>query len=52
MRKDFNTFYIVKKDDTIDKIALKYGVNPTSILINNLITPKMIKEGCILYIKR
>ncbi len=51
MKKDYNAFYIVKKGDTIDKIALKYNTNPTTILINNLISPKMIKEGCILYIK-
>jgi len=52
MKKEFNTFYIVKRGDTIEKIAAKYNVNPTAILINNYITPKMIKEGCILFIKR
>lgn len=52
MKKEYNIFYIVKKGDTIDKIAEKYNVHPTSILINNYLTPKMIKEGCILFIKK
>ena len=43
--------YIVKENDTIDKIAQKYGLNPTLILINNSITPHMIKKGNILFIK-
>lgn len=52
MKKEFNTFYIVKKGDTIDKIAKNYGVNATSILIINNITPKMVRPGSVLYIKR
>lgn len=51
MKKEFNTFYIVQKGDTIEKIAEKYQINATSILIRNNITPKMIKEGKVLYIK-
>lgn len=52
MKKDYNIFYIVQKGDTIDKIAKKYQINPTTILINNFISPQMIKEGCVLFIKK
>ena len=52
MKKQFNNFYIVKKGESINTIAEKYGVNPTTILIENHITPLMIKEGCVLFIKR
>ncbi len=52
MKKEFNQFYIVKQGDTIDKIAQKYGVSALSILIENAISPKMIREGFVLFIKR
>lgn len=52
MKKDFNDFYIVQKNDTIDSIASKYNTNPTSILIKNHMSPKMIKEGTVLFIER
>ncbi len=51
MKKFLNEFYIVQKKDTIDSIAKKYDVNAMIILITNNITPKMLKEGMLLYIK-
>lgn len=42
--------YVVRRGDTINSIAKKYGVNPTTILIVNSITPKL-KEGQVIYIK-
>lgn len=51
MKKELNLFYTVKKGDTVNSIAQMYKVSPTSILIINSITPKMINEGYVLYIK-
>lgn len=52
MKKEFNKLYIVQKNDTIESIAKKYNVSTLSILIANNITPSMIKENLVLYIKR
>ncbi len=52
MKKEYNQFYIIKKGDTIDKIAEKYHVSPISILIDNSVSPKNLKEGHILFIRR
>ena len=52
MKKFLNNLYIVKKGDTIESIAKKYMINSMSILLQNNVTPKMIKEGMILYISR
>ncbi len=51
MKKEFNQIYIVKENDTLELISKKYNVCPISILINNNITPKMIKKGKVLIIK-
>lgn len=51
MKKEFNSLYIVQQDDNIEKIAQKYNVSTISILINNNITPNMIKKGMVLHIK-
>ncbi len=45
-----NRIYHVKDGDTLESIAKEFGVNPTYILIENNITPKMISKGMILYI--
>lgn len=51
MKICLNKIYVVQKFDTIDTIAKKYNVNPFSILIKNNLTPKMIKEGIVLFIE-
>ncbi len=51
MKKYKDEIYVVKKEDTLSSIATAYGVNPVTILVSNNCTPKMIKEGLILYIK-
>lgn len=51
MKKEFNKLYIVEQGDTIEKIAHKYNVSTLSILITNNITPSMIKQGMVLFIK-
>ena len=47
MKKEFNTLYIVQSNETVETIAKKYGVSELSILINNNITPNMIKKSLI-----
>lgn len=44
--------YRVKKGDTLKSIAIKYGVNPTQILVENAITPSQIREGFIISITK
>ena len=50
MIKENNRFYIVKKDDNLEKIAQKYNISPIKVLILNNLTPEMIKEGQVLFI--
>lgn len=52
MKKEYNQIYIVKENDSIEKIAEKYNVSTLSILIANNVTPKMIKKGKVLFIKK
>lgn len=52
MRKEYNQIYIVREGDNIENISKKYAVSPLSILISNNITPKMVKKGKVLVIKR
>lgn len=51
MKKEYNQIYIVKEHDSIDSISKKYGLSPLKILIDNNVSPKMIKKGKILFIK-
>ena len=51
MKKEFNKYYLVKEDETIESIATKLNKNPLEILLSNRITPNMIKKGLVLYIK-
>ena len=50
MKIENNQIYVIKKGDTLASIAQKYKVNPTTILISNNISTKMIREGFVLYI--
>lgn len=45
-----NQLYKIKENDTLNSIALKFNINPTSILLVNNITPKNIRKGFVLYI--
>ena len=51
MKKEFNNIYIAQENDSIDSIAKKYNTSPIKILIENSITPAMIKKGVYLIIK-
>ncbi len=47
-----NPLYKIKEGDTLNSIALKFNINPTSILLVNNITPKNIRKGFVLYIPK
>ena len=42
--------YEIKEGDSLNSIAQKFDVNPTSILLANNISPKQIRKGFVLYI--
>lgn len=42
--------YKIQENDTLNSIAQKFNINPTSILLINNITPKHIRKGFVLYI--
>ena len=46
-----NDVYFVQKGDTLEKKKKKFQINPTTLLIKNNITPKMITTGFILVVK-
>lgn len=50
MIKKYNKYYIVKKNDNLINISRKYKINPIKILLENNLTPEMIREGRVLYI--
>lgn len=50
MKKTKNSIYVVQTGDTLASIAADYHINPTQILLQNNITPKMIKPGLVLYL--
>lgn len=45
-----NSLYIVEENDSLDKIAEKFKINPTTLLIANNISPKSIRKGFVLFI--
>lgn len=51
MQKEINDFYIVKKNDTLDKIAMKCKIPSLKIILLNKISPLSIKEGDVILVK-
>lgn len=51
MEKEKNIIYIVQENDTIEKIAEKFHISAIKIMINNNISPKILKKGIVLYIE-
>lgn len=51
MFKKNNNFYLIQKNDNLEKIAKKYNIPALKILIINNLLPDMIKEGRILFIE-
>lgn len=52
MKKISFPFYQVKKGDNLKIISQKFEIDGTKILLDNQISPKQIKEGMFLYIKK
>lgn len=50
MRRVQCNVYVVRDGETLEDVAKKFGVNPTSLLLANNITPKHIRKGFVLYI--
>ena len=51
LKKTFFPFYRVKKGETLKSISKKFGKDTVSLLLENNLSPKEIKEGLILNIK-
>ena len=45
-------YYQVKKGENLRILSQKFGVDSTKILLDNSISPKQIKEGVFLVIKK
>lgn len=45
-------YYRISKGENLKTISAKFGVDPTKILLDNNLTPKQIKEGMFILIKK
>ncbi len=45
-------FYQVKKGENLKTISQKFGIESTKILLDNNLSPKQIKEGIFISIKK
>lgn len=45
-------FYQVKKGENLKVISQKYAIDSTKILLDNNLTPKQIKEGVFIILKK
>jgi len=45
-------FYQIKKGENLKTIAQKYNIDSTKILLDNNISPKQIKEGVFILLKK
>lgn len=45
-------FYQVKEGENLKIISEKYGIDSTKILLDNNLTPKQIKEGVFIVLKK
>lgn len=45
-------FYQVKKGENLKIISQKYGIDSTKILLDNQMSPKQIKEGMFIILKK
>lgn len=45
-------YYQLKKGENLKSISQKFGVDSTKILLDNNLTPKQIKEGVFVMIKK
>lgn len=45
-------FYQVKQGENLKIISQKYGIDSTKILLDNNLSPKQIKEGMFIILKK
>ncbi|MBE7075736.1 MAG: LysM peptidoglycan-binding domain-containing protein [Clostridiales bacterium] len=45
-------FYQVKKGENLKIISQKFQIDSTKILLDNNLSPKQVKEGCFLILKK
>lgn len=52
MKKHQFAYYQIKKGETLKSISQKFDIDSTKILLDNQISPKQIKEGVFLMLKK
>lgn len=52
MKKISFPYYQIKKGETLKSISQKFEINSTKILLDNNISPKQIKEGKFIILKK
>ncbi len=52
IRKITFPYYQLKKGENLKSVAQKFDVEPTKILLDNNMSPKQIKEGVFILIKK
>lgn len=52
MKKISFPYYQIKKGETLKSISQKFKINSTKILLDNNISPKQIKEGKFIILKK
>lgn len=45
-------YYQVKSGENLRTISQKFGIDSTKILLDNCLTPKQIKEGMFIVLKK
>lgn len=52
MKKISFPYYQIKKGETLKSISQKFEINGTKILLDNNISPRQIKEGKFIILKK
>ena len=52
IKKHSFPYYQVKKGENLKIVSQKFGVDSIKILLDNKISPKQVKEGAFLLIKK
>ena len=45
-------YYQVKKGENLKTLSKKFGIDSTKILLDNCMSPKQIKEGAFIVVKK
>ena len=52
IKKIFFPYYQIKKGETLKSISQKFEIDSTKILLDNSISPRQIKEGKFIILKK